>query len=47
MNDLEMVKNAGLGVVMKNSALEKLDIADFVTEDNNSDGVGNAIYKYI
>lgn len=47
MNDLEMVKNAGLGIVMKNSALEKLNIADFITEDNNSDGVGKAIYKYI
>lgn len=47
MNDLEMVKNAGLGIVMKNSALEKLNIADFITEDNNSDGVGEAIYKYI
>lgn len=47
MNDLEMVKNAGLGIVMKNSALEQLNIADFITEDNNSDGVGKAIYKYI
>lgn len=47
MNDLEMVKKAGIGIVMKNSALEKLNIANYVTEDNNSDGVGNAIYKYI
>jgi len=47
MNDLEMIKNAGIGIVMKNSALEKLNIADFITEDNNSDGVGKAIYKYI
>lgn len=47
VNDLEMVKNAGLGIAMKNSALEKQDIAKYITEDNNSDGVGNAIYKYI
>ena len=47
MNDFEMVKNAGLGVAMKNSALEKQGIAGYITEDNNSDGVGNAIYKYI
>lgn len=47
MNDLKMVKNSGVGIVMKNSALEKQNIADYVTEDNNSDGVGNAIYKYI
>lgn len=47
MNDFKMVENAGLGIVMENSALEKLNIANYVTEDNNSDGVGNAIYKYI
>ena len=47
INDFEMVKNAGVGIVMKNSALEKENIADFVTQDNNSDGVGIAIYRYI
>lgn len=47
INDYEMVKNAGVGIVMKNSALEKQNIADFVTQDNNSDGVGAAICKYI
>ena len=47
MNDYEMVKNAGVGVAMQGSALEKQNIADYVTEDNNSDGVGKAIYKYI
>lgn len=47
MNDIKMIKNAGLGIAMKNSAIEKQNIADYVTEDNNSDGVGNAIYKYI
>lgn len=47
MNDLIMVERAGLGIVMKNSALEKLNVANYVTEDNNSDGVGNAIYKHI
>ena len=47
MNDLKMIKNAGLGIAMRNSALEKINIADFITEDNNLDGVGNAIYKYI
>ena len=47
INDLQMVKNAGIGIVMKNSALEKQNIEDFVTADNNSDGVGKAIYRYI
>ena len=47
INDYEMVKNAGLGVAMRDSALEKLNIADYIADDNNSDGVGKAIYKYI
>ena len=47
MNDLKMIENAGLGIAMKNSALEKRNVANYITEDNNSDGVGNAIYKYI
>ena len=47
INDLKMIKNAGLGIVMKNSALEKRNIAQYVTEDNNSDGVGKAIYRYV
>ena len=47
MNDYEMIKHAGLGIAMKNSALEKENVADYITDDNNSDGVGNAIYKYI
>ena len=46
INDYEMVKNAGVGIAMKNSALEKQKIADYITEDNNSDGVGKAIYRY-
>jgi len=47
MNDYEMVKKAGIGVVMSGSALEKQNIADYVTEDNKSDGVENDIYKFI
>lgn len=47
INDLKMIQKAGIGITMKSSALEKQNIADYVTDDNNSDGVGNAIYKYI
>ena len=47
MNDYDMIKSAGVGIVMSGSALEKQNIADYVTDDNNSDGVGKAIYKYI
>lgn len=47
VNDMEMVENAGVGIAMKNSALEKMQIGDYVTLDNNSNGVEKAIYKYI
>lgn len=47
INDKKMVENAGVGVVMNNSALSAQKIGDFVTEDNNSNGVEKAIYKYL
>lgn len=47
INDKKMVENAGLGVAMKNSALAIENVGDFITEDNNSNGVKVAIYKYI
>lgn len=47
INDKKMVENAGVGIVMKNSALSAQKIGDFVTEDNNSNGVEKAIYQYI
>lgn len=47
INDFKMIQNAGVGIAMKNSAIEKQNIADFITEDNNSSGVAKAIYHYI
>lgn len=47
INDKKMVENAALGIAMKNSALASQNVGDFITEDNNSDGVKVAIYKYI
>lgn len=47
INDKKMVEQAGVGIVMKNSALSAQDIGDFITEDNNSNGVEKAIYQYI
>ena len=47
INDLKMIENSGLGIVMKDSALEKMKIGDYVTLDNKSNGVEKAIYKYI
>ena len=46
-NDMAMIKNAGVGVAMGESAPDVKQIADFVTYDNDNSGVANAIYKYI
>lgn len=47
INDAEMVKNAGLGVMMENSAPYIKEVADVVVKDNDNDGVAEAIEKYI
>lgn len=47
MNDKEMIENAGLGIVMGNSNSKMKEIADIVVKDNNSDGVCEAIEKYL
>lgn len=47
INDIEMIKNAGMGIAMGNSAPQVKDIADFITSDNDSNGVAEAINKYI
>ena len=46
-NDKQMVENAGLGVAVGGSMLEKNKIGDVFVSDNNSDGVAEAINKYI
>lgn len=46
-NDNSMIEYAGIGVAMGNSVPETLAIADVVTADNNHDGVGQAIEKYV
>ena len=47
INDIEMVQNAGMGVVMGNSALKAIGIGKSTISDNNSSGVAEAIEKYI
>ena len=47
VNDKEMIENSGLGVVMGNSSPQMKEIADIVVADNNSDGIVEAIEKYI
>ncbi|MBS7009633.1 Cof-type HAD-IIB family hydrolase [Anaerostipes sp.] len=42
-NDYQMIEAAGIGVVMENGSDEMKEIADYITEDHNSDGVAKAI----
>lgn len=46
-NDLTMVRLAGLGVAMGNATPEVLAAADYVTDDNNHDGVAAAIERFV
>lgn len=47
VNDKTMVENAGLGIVMKGSTPVVTEIADYITEGNNENGVAKAIQKFI
>lgn len=47
INDKEMIENAGLGVIMSNSAPYMKEFADVVVSDNNEDGVAEALEKYV
>lgn len=47
MNDKKMIQEAGLGVIMKGSTPAITDVADFITEDNNNEGVAKAIEKFV
>lgn len=42
-NDLEMLKKAGFSVAMKNGMISVKEIADYITESNNDNGVGKVI----
>ena len=43
MNDKKMIEGAGLGVAMKHSTPLLTEVADYITDDNNNNGVGKAI----
>lgn len=47
MNDISMIKMAGLGVAMANACPELKEVADFVTKSNIDNGVAYAINKFI
>jgi Cof subfamily protein (haloacid dehalogenase superfamily) len=46
-NDISMLKYAGMGVAMGNGEDYVKELADFVTDTNNNDGVAKAIEKFI
>lgn len=46
-NDLPMIRYAGLGVAMGNAQPPVKQAADFLTADNDHDGVGLAVERYI
>ena len=45
-NDKKMIKEAGIGIIMKGSNPDVTSIADYITEDNNHEGVAKALAKY-
>lgn len=47
LNDISMLKYAGLGVAMANSYPETLAAADYVTASNDEDGVALAVEKFL
>lgn len=46
-NDREMIQFAGMGVAMGNAPDEIKEVADYVTDTNNNDGVQKALEKLI
>ena len=47
LNDLSMVRMAGIGVAMANAAPEVLAAADYVTLSNDADGVAAALRHFL
>lgn len=46
MNDKKMIEQAGLGIVMKGSTPIVSEVADYITEGNNEDGVAKALEMF-
>lgn len=46
-NDVSMIEYAGLGVAMENAQDAVKEVADYVTDSNDEDGVAKVIYKFI
>ena len=46
-NDYDMVLNAGVGVAMANGSEKTKNAADYITDDNDHDGIGTFIFQHI
>jgi len=46
-NDIDMIKNARVGVIMENGSNNAKKIADYITMNNDSDGISNFIDNYL
>ena len=46
MNDKKMIENVGMGIAMKQSCPQVLDVAKYITDGNNEDGVVKALEKF-
>ena len=46
-DDIESIKNCGLGVAVSNAIPSVLDVADHITESNDQDGVAKCLEKII
>lgn len=48
INDKKMIENAGLGIAMKGSTKEVIEVSDYVTEQGNDEnGAAKALQKFI
>jgi len=47
LNDLEMLREAGIGIAMGNAAQEVISAADWITATNDEGGVAHAVRKLI
>ena len=46
-NDIDMIKDVGLGVAMANACEELLEVCDYVTTSNDECGVAKVVKDYI
>ena len=46
-NDIAMLQEAGIAVAMGNGEEEVKSVADYITSDNDHDGVGEAVEKFV